>query len=363
MNHPEPKQTKPNQQPSWLLVGLLLVILAGGSFFLLTREKKDVAQPDGKTTATSTASSSDGTKGDEESEFDWQTALTVSQYWRVEGEDQDIKLIGQVSGIEESYNTFFHLGLDQNVIMVWYDNMKTPNGHTPAGVAVDHLQDGDYAVVWADRSPDGYSLWAKAIIKISQAEYEAFLKSKMPALEIEILDYPQQIAHGCQNVALEVRLKNIGAVPIEHAEILNTDGLYKFFFRLNDQLRSGYSMTDDGQVGDWGIQDFGTLEPGQETTVAYGASGRVTESIDRSYGDDHRVGISGEFNIFAPNANQGGIEGTNEFSLVLGLVRDDYGPATYSDPIVVGASEQIEVKILDKECDMDDITATFYVGE
>ncbi len=333
-----------------LVIALVIVVVGGGVLFSQTqRSAEKESQTKGGDTSASVP-------------VDLEGASSIPQFWRDMDQSGSVKLYGRISGLSARYTTAFQLGRGDTTSMIWFDGMVKDDGTSLPAVSIDGLNDGMYAVVTGVRSPDGYSVWAESISPVSEEAVAAYEASQKPKLEMEITEYPATVAHVCDEMNFQVRVKNIGQVPVEHARIYDYESLYNIFMVINGEATNSYSFEDDGTIAEVGVQDFGTLAPGEEKVVTIGGGGRVTQSIDTTRPEDSQlVGIAGERNILGGWTSLPVKTGANTVQFKLGLIQDDFGPATSSDPLFTSESNIVTIDLTSDQCDMDDINDTYYV--
>lgn len=349
--------------PLWLII-LLLLAIAGGGYLLTMNQGNEANESNGK----DTGANAQDAKGSLEGAF---SAAEIYDLTANEaGLADEFKLYGRIIYLDTVYTSYFMLGNDYTSIDVWYKDMGTGTADSLPDLDISALSQGDHVLVTARLAPDGFSIWAKSINPTTAAEIEQYEKDKQPQLEIEILDYPQKVAHGCEPVTFSVRLKNTGKVTFSHSDAYylgdgNYSKKYAFYFVANGVLDASYSTNDEGtEIASAGFEDFGTLQPGEEKIVEYGAGGLVTQVLDRELseldGKPHPVGIAGEPNQLASSQNLGGKQGKNNVQIKLGQTSNDEGTASYADPVILASSQKIEITLQEYQCDMDDIDVTVY---
>ncbi len=194
-------------------------------------------------------------------------------------------------------------------------------------------------------------LSAYAVNIVEESTYEELMVARYPVVEIEILEDELKVDHGCQNLSVQVNIKNVGRVPVDYQKTyINYTGGAPYVFKsiLDGEVFSIYPDSefdgDSGPVGyKDGFRDFGILEPGQEEEVRYGLSGKVASTSG---------GISGTTNIFC--RNDGDLEKTFRIDFA-NVHPSERGLTTNlkSTFIHTSSSNTIDVKIGTCECLLD----------
>lgn len=280
-------------------------------------------------------------------------------------EGNSITTFGKVSDLDNDY--VFTLVTEQRTLSVYFSDLETGN----IRVSVEGISNDDYVAVKGVWNESYLAIMAEEITKLDTQEVENYLASKIPTLEIEILDYTENINHTCETIKVDLRLTNTGKLPIERAEMFKTDDSkgslygYAFFHILNDipQIAENYDETD-GILKVWGVKEFDVINPGQSVEVTYYAGGLVTESLYRDEfnddGSNRRAGVGGEPNILG-NKEKG--EHSLAFAWGQYIYKDEDGwvKESYVEPKIQFKTEPITIKLLEDSCDLSNPTNIFWV--
>jgi hypothetical protein len=294
---------------------------------------------------------------------------SFSSLWDFNNEDP-LVVFGKVSGLNDGVYFYLHDIEDNSEVTVYFNRIDDERELE----IIRNMSDGDYVVVEGVWDAFLSSISADRIVKMEEDEVLAFLSSKVPMLEIEILDYTENITHTCETPIFTIRLTNIGQIPISHRYMHTTEyatGGYRIYYFINDNHsmananREDYDSTksniDDpreiGILSNQGFLYFDDIQPGQSVETEYWAGGQVTESLySDMFNDDgthRRAGVSGSPNIFG-NYDVG----EYEFSFAWTRMNN------YDDLEFVNRSNTVTVNLLDDNCSLADenITDIFWVA-
>lgn len=223
-------------------------------------------------------------------------------------------------------------------------------------VDIEGINNGDYVVVEGEWSINYSSVIAESITIISEDFVKDFIASKVPMLEIEILDYSEDMAHSCDTLKFKIKLTNSGRIPVSHADLYDVDYSYGFYYFIDDQhylansSREDYAQVFDeledkkeiGLLSNLGFLYFDEIEPGESIETEYWGGGKVTASYYSDWFDDdgsnRMAGISGEHNIFSRKGS-----GSHSFSF-------GWGKKSYDTPEFLSKSNVVSVNLIDDEC-------------
>ncbi len=353
-----------------LIVIVALVFLCGScgvvGFFLFSRNK-DVNSSDGFFDTLRNAFTSDNSGSNGGEYGDLEGSIYISQIYNLQGEgDQEVKIFGNFRNTTYIPDTF-EVSYGDSSVSVYYQNMDS-KGLTD--IEISSFSDGDPVVVEGVYDMESWTFYGTSVKLTTEEDIEEYKLSLIPNLEIEILDYPNSVAHVCKNFNIKVKLTNTGKIPVTYKDLYDSDYSYTHAFRYS--LNGGettsyyaYDAIDETEIF-MGLEDFDVIEPGESVEVIYQAGGNVTESIDPTWIDDdgspHVVGIAGEMNILYNNTTSSAVQGDNELQFHWVQVYDpnDYS-VSYSSPIIQNSSEKITIKLLSTECDMDDIQDSYTI--
>lgn len=261
-------------------------------------------------------------------------------------EYEDVWLLGKYEGVD------MEVGAGDQFVLT--DRTETMMSNVDVNVVEGSgsLTMDSYVLVEGEYDDLEYNVVnASAFSVVDEDTYEELMKKRFPFVEIKILEDTLEVSHGCENVSVQVSLRNIGEVPIDYqkTDIDTPNGApYVFKSILDGEVFSIYpdSMFDEdsGPVGyKDGFRDFGVLEPGQEKEVRYGLSGEVRSAPG---------GTAGTSNIFCRNE----VDGDREFRIEFGNVHpSDRGLTVSSQNTFVhtSTSNTIDVEIGTCECLLD----------
>jgi hypothetical protein len=293
---------------------------------------------------------------------------SLSSVWDLEDEDS-LVVFGKVSGLGDGVYFYLHDIEDNSEVTVYFNRINDEKELEK----IEDMSNGDYVIVEGIWDSSLFSISADRVVKMDEDEVLAFLSSKVPMLEIEILDYTENITHTCQTPVFTIRLTNTGQIPISHRYMHTTEyatGGYRIYYFIEDNHsmananREDYDSTkaniDDpreiGILSNQGFLYFDEIQPGQSVETEYWAGGQVTESLySDMFNDDgthRRAGVSGSPNIFG---NYG--IGEHEFSFAWARMNN------YDDLEFVNRSNTVTVNLLDDNCSLADenISNTFWV--
>jgi hypothetical protein len=293
---------------------------------------------------------------------------SFSSLWDLNNEDP-LVVLGRISGMGDG--VYFYLNdIEDNTEVTVYFNRIDDEKELES---IQNMSSGDYVIV--EGMWDGFliAISADKVVKMDEEQVLAFLSSKVPMLEIEILDHTENITHTCQTPIFTIRLTNIGQIPISHRYMHTTEyatGGYRIYYFIDDNHsmananREDYDSTkasiddprDIGLLSRQGFLYFDDIQPGQSVETEYWAGGEVTESLySDMFNDDgshRRAGIGGSPNIFG-NYDVG----EYEFSFAWARMNN------YDDVEFVNRSNTVKVNLLDDSCSLaeENITGTFWV--
>jgi hypothetical protein len=237
-------------------------------------------------------------------------------------------------------------------------------------VDVTKISVGDYVVAEGKWDTDYTSLIAEKITKIEEDFAKDFLASKIPILDIEILEYPKRVSHSCETLKFKLRLTNTGEIAITHSDLYDRDYGYSIYHFIDDTYtianseREDYAQvkedlddyTEIGLLSNLGFLYFEDIQPGQSRAVEYWGGGRVTESLYPDMfnddGSNRRAGISGEENIF-------GRKEVGEYSFSFAWTDN----SSWDSPEFLSRSNVVNIKFLDNSCHNteENVNNTFWV--
>ncbi len=145
-------------------------------------------------------------------------------------------------------------------------------------------------------------------------------EEEFASVELNILDEELYASHGCENLSVDVEIKNTGDIPIDYLKTGSNNPHYVFMGVLDGEVFSIYpdSQFDDEEeipVGYYyGFRNFGVLNPGEKETVRFGLSGNVRSGP---------MGTGGSTHIFCRGDNEDNVDTTHSFLIEFGNVRED----------------------------------------
>ena len=178
-------------------------------------------------------------------------------------------------------------------------------------------------------------------------------------LSMKVTSYPNILEHTCKNFQANLRLTNDGTETIYYEDVYDPSNNYNLFFTINRDKVARYSYglneydIDTGQKV--GLEDFGSLEPGESKDVIFHGGGMVMETLSYS---GQPTGVVVHESIFIPGeVGYGGQVGANELQLLWGSNYDEQGIFTI-DKRSIAKSEVMNVQLLSDQCDRTDIQRT-----
>jgi len=252
-------------------------------------------------------------------------------------------------------NTFFSLKDGFYTLTVYFADMDF-NGDSLKDVNISEMSKGDYVLVTGIYDKNMSALYATEITSIDKDDVTAYKKSQMPILEIEVLNFPSEVKHSCQNVNLVLKLTNTGDVDINYDDIYSSEYNFKLAYLINDTISYTTTTNDNDEIEYVGLKPFGKLEPGDSVEVSLGLGGMVTQTVDPS--TSKAVGISGEYNLLYPSGREGGNQGSNEVKLLWVSLYNEEEVLNRENPMILFSTDTFSINLADAECDMDDIQKT-----
>ncbi len=206
---------------------------------------------------------------------------------------------------------------------------------------------GEYVQVVGEWDKINDALVANNIKKLSENEKIEYLRTRFPILEIEILEYPKNIAHTCETPKFKFKLTNTGINTVSHKDLHTYDYDYGFYYFINEDWsranadREDYTEVESnikkdelsliGFLSNQGFMYFEDIKPGESREVEYWAGGQVTKN---------EFGTAGSPNIF------GNYEvGEHDFSFA-------WADKNNYDPIFFFKSDSVKIKLNSDECDL-----------
>ncbi len=297
--------------------------------------------------------------------YDLNEMDSFSYVWDFENE-KSLTVFGIVSDMStSSFILKDPEGKDSQIIVYFVNPLNQENL-----VDMTKISDGGYVVAEGKWDTNYTSLIAEKITKIEEEFAKDFLASKIPMLEIEILEYPENIAHACETLKFKLRLTNTGKIAISHSDLYDKDyryGIYHFIgdtYTIANSEREDYAQvkeelddyTEMGLLSNLGFLYFEDIQPGQSREVEYWGGGRVTESLYPDLfnedGSNRKAGISGEENIF-------GRKEIGEYSFSFAWTDN----SSWDNPEFLSKSNVVNIKFLDNSCHNteENVNNTFWV--
>ena len=282
-------------------------------------------------------------------------------------EGNTIKTFGRVTDYEGS-DIFTLVAEDRSFFVYLYDPKDTSKK-----ISIDDISNSDYVAVEGVWDDLWYGLVADKVVKLDTDMVEIYLASKIPMLEIEILNHTENITHTCFTPVFNLRLTNTGQIPISHRYMHTTEygsGGYRIYYFIDDNHSMANANREDyddvkvtledpkeiGLLSNQGFTYFDDILPGQSVDTEYWAGGLVTESLYRDmFNDDgthKRAGVGGSPNVFG-NYDIGGYE----FSFAWARMNN------FDDVEFLNRSNTVKVNLMDTECSLADeyISDIFWV--
>lgn len=305
------------------------------------------------------------TTSSEVGSYDLNEMDSFSNIWNFENE-QSLTFVGIVSGLTDS---FFFLkdpeGKDSQAI-IYFVNPTDQEELLDVGKVTNE----DYVVVEGKWGINYTALMAEKITKIDADFVKNFFSSKIPMLDIEILEYPETVSHSCETLKFKLKITNTGKIAISHADLYNRDygyGIYHFIgdtYTIANSDREDYTQvkeelddyTEIGLLSNLGFLYFDEIQPGESIEVEYWGGGRVTESLYPDLfnddGSNRRAGISGEENIFVR-------KDVGEYSFSFAWT----DRSSWDNPEFLSRSNTVNINLLDNNCHNteENINNTFWV--
>jgi hypothetical protein len=276
-----------------------------------------------------------------------------SYVWDFEDE-KVLKIYGIVSDLNDGSSSFILKsaeGQGYQTIVYFID----PTNQEQL-VDIGKISTGNYVVVEGKWSVSYSSVIAEKITAISEDFVKDFIASKIPMLEIEVLDSPEDILHTCETVKFKIRITNNGKIPISHADLYSREygyGMYYFIDEdsfISNSDREDYAQVfeelDDkeeiGLLSNLGFLYFDDIGPGESLETEYWGGGKVTASYYSDLFDDdgsnRMAGISGEHNIFSRKGS-----GIHSFSF-------GWAKKSYDSPEFLSKSNVVSINLVEDEC-------------
>jgi len=252
--------------------------------------------------------------------------------------------------------TYFSLKDANYSITINFSNMEL-DGKKLKDVDMSKFNVSDYVLVNGIYDQNTKALYATKVTKIEKEKITAYKRSKMPILEVKLVDAPTDVSHSCRNIVLSVKLTNIGDIPVSYEDIYSSDYHFRLAYSINNVI--SYTTTtigDTEEIGYVGVKHFSLLNPGDSTTVKIGLGGMVTSNVNKER--NAQVGISGEYNLLYPSGREGGKLGANEIKILWVSLYDEDGILNKDNPMILGSTDTFSINLLSADCDMEDIQET-----
>ena len=320
------------------LIAVLVLILGGGAYFLFFGDdssENGIVEPD----------ENGEIQISEDMDIDVDVAKLYTTWDLSFTEYENVWLLGKYENIDTE--------VEEGEQFVLTDRAENTFSNVDVNVieGSGDLKQDSYVLVEGEYDSSEDVLNASSFGVIDESTYEELMTKRFPVVEIEILEDTLEVNHGCENLSVEVNLKNVGEVPVDYQKtyIDYTGGApYVFKSILDDEVFSIYPDSefdeDSGPVGyKDGFRDFDVLEPGEEEEVRYGLGGKVKSSS---------AGTSGTSNIFCRNDE----DDDREFKIEFANVHpSNIGLTTTQDDnfIHTSTSNTIDVEIATCECLLD----------
>lgn len=296
--------------------------------------------------------------------YDLTQTDSFSYIWTFENE-QKLIFFGEVKDLNKE-SSFLLKDEDANQVVVYFKNLETNKITADIG----KLENDDYAIVEGTWDINMTAIVAKNIVRIEKEKALELINAQRPLLEIEIVEYPENITHTCETLKFKLKLTNTGQIPVSHADLYNRDYDYALYFfidgvhRIANSDREDYEqlkeelddLTQIGLLSNEGFIYFDEIKPGKSTTVEYWGGGKITQSLYSDLfnddGTNRRAGISGEHNIFSRKD-----KGDHELYFSWGKKNNWENPEFLTD------SNKVSINLIDNECHNteENITDTFMV--
>lgn len=299
--------------------------------------------------------------------YDLNEVDSYSYVWDFEN-DKALTVFGVVSDLSDTSFILKDPEEEDSQIIVYFVNPLDKSEIVNLG----DISNNDYVISEGKWDTTYTALIAEKITKIDEDIVKDFIASKIPMLEIEILEHTENIAHTCDTPKFNIRLTNTGQIPISHKYLHDTDygSGYRIYYFIDEDHHIANAYREDyeevikdledpkeiGLLSNLGFMYFDELAPGQSVDIEYWGGGQVTESLHRDmFNDDgshRRAGVAGSPNIFG-NYDVG----EHEFSFAWARMNN------YDDVDFLNRSNTVTVNLLDSECSLADeyITNTFWV--
>lgn len=265
-----------------------------------------------------------------------------------------IKLFGRVQSVEMI--TLFYIYADGSSMVVYNQNEETYEAKIP----LDGVVNDDYVVLEGVWSTSKMGIDLQKITKVEKNKAETYLQSKVPMMEIEIIDYPESVNHVCEDLMFKLKLTNTGNVTITKDELFDYEYNYALYYFVDEDFRKSYDFDEDrGEIANLGLKDFEKLDPGESIEIDFGGGGKVVATyysdLFEDDGSNRLAGGSGEHNMFSGKAT-----GAHSVKFAWVQDRDDFAPSI--QPVFLFETLPVSINLQSQECDTKDVDEVRYTS-